>query len=110
VTDQRRLDGRFYIELAACAQSVRLTLQEMDLHLELGQLPWAPAVEPDLLDAVVTGHRAVVAAIGDRDAGRARELAEEHVELRTVWALELRLHGRAGLRTAGAAAPRTGAR
>jgi DNA-binding FadR family transcriptional regulator len=110
VTDQRRLDGRFYIELAACAQSVRLTLQEMDLHLELGQLPWAPAVVPDLLGDVVAGHRAVVDAVGDRDGERARALAEQHVELRTGWALELRLHGRSGLRASGTAGDRTGAR
>ena len=46
VTDQRRAEGRYFIELAACAQSVRLTMQEMDLHLELGQLPWPPAARP----------------------------------------------------------------
>ena len=48
-TGQRRADGRFYVEMAACAQSVRLTMQEMELHLELGQLPWPPAAEPALL-------------------------------------------------------------
>ena len=35
VSAQRRIDGRWYIEVAACAQSVRLTMQEMDLHVEL---------------------------------------------------------------------------
>jgi DNA-binding FadR family transcriptional regulator len=91
VTGQRRSDGRYYIELAACAQSVRLTMQEMDLHLELGQLPWPPAHAPGLLDVIVAGHRAVVDAIEDRDAARARALAEAHVETRTLWAIELRL-------------------
>jgi DNA-binding FadR family transcriptional regulator len=100
VTGQRRIDGRYYIELAACAQSVRLTMQEMDLHLELGQLPWPPAHSPGLLDVIVAGHRAVVDAIADRDAARARALAEAHVETRTLWAIELRLQ-----RLGGAAAP-----
>ncbi len=91
VTDQRRVDGRYYIEVAASAQSVRLTKQEMELHLELGQLPWPPARDPRLLDAIVVGHRAVVEAIADRDAARARRLAGEHIDTRTRWQIELHL-------------------
>ena len=82
---------RFYIELAACAQSVRLTMQEMDLHLELGQLPWPPAHVPELLDVIVAGHRAVVDAIEARDQERARALTAEHIDTRTLWSIELRL-------------------
>ena len=55
-------------------------MQEMDLHLELGQLPWPPAHSPQLLDVIVGGHRAVVDAIEARDAARARDLTEEHIE------------------------------
>ncbi|HZG91982.1 MAG TPA: FCD domain-containing protein, partial [Pseudonocardia sp.] len=91
VTGQRRTEGRYYIELAACAQSVRLTMQEMDLHLELGQLPWPPAHAPELLGVIVTGHRAVVDAIERRDPARAGSLTEEHIEMRTRWSVELRL-------------------
>jgi DNA-binding FadR family transcriptional regulator len=90
-TGQRRADGRFYVEMAAAAQSVRLTMQEMELHLELGQLPWPPASSPELLGAIVAGHRAVLDAVEDRDATRARELSEQHVDLRTVWAIDLHL-------------------
>ena len=78
-------------EMAACAQSVRLTMQEMDLHLELGQLPWPPEHVPELLEAIVSGHRAVVDAIEDRDEARARALTQEHIETRTLWSIELRL-------------------
>src|SRR3954469_14406283 len=53
---RRRADGRYYVELAASAQSVRLTMQQMDLLVESGQLPWAPGTSADLLDAVVTSH------------------------------------------------------
>ena len=91
VTAQRRAEGRYYIELAACAQSVRLTMQEMDLHLELGQLPWPPAHAPELLDTIVAGHRAAVDAIEARDPARARELTEQHIETRTSWSVEMLL-------------------
>lgn len=92
-TGQRRADGRFYVEMAACAQSVRLTRQEMDLHLELGQLAWPPASRPALLAEVLTAHRSVVDAVEDRDAARARDLTEQHIELRTRWSVDLHLHG-----------------
>jgi DNA-binding FadR family transcriptional regulator len=91
VTGQRRAEGRYYVELAACAQSVRLTMQVMDLHLELGQLPWPPAHAPELLGVIVASHRAVVAAIEARDAATARALTEGHIETRTLWSIELRL-------------------
>ena len=91
VTGQRRTDGRYYIELAASAQSVRLTMQEMDLHLELGQLPWPPARDPDLLRAIVGSHQSVIDAIEARDPIRARALTEEHIETRTRWAIDSRL-------------------
>ncbi len=90
-TAQRRADGRFYVEMAAAAHSVRLTMQQMDLHLELGQLPWPPAHAPDLLGEIVTAHRAVLDAIERRDAGRARDLTEQHVDQRTRWSIDLHL-------------------
>jgi DNA-binding FadR family transcriptional regulator len=96
VTAQRRIDGRFYIEVAACAQSVRLTMQEMDLHLELGQLPWPPARAPHLLGAIAAAHHAVVDAIEARDGSLARARTEEHIETRTLWAIDLRLRGVSG--------------
>ena len=103
-TDQRRADGRFYIELAACAQSVRLTMQEMELHLELGQLPWPPAhVAGAPRRRSSPRHRAVVDAIEARDPARARALTEEHVETRTLWSIELRL--RAGAASAAVRGP-----
>jgi DNA-binding GntR family transcriptional regulator len=67
----------------------------MDLHFELGQLPWPPAFAPHLLQTIVASHRAVVDAIEGRDGARARELIEEHIEARTVWSIDLRLR-RAG--------------
>jgi DNA-binding FadR family transcriptional regulator len=100
-TGQRRADGRFYVEMAASAHSVRLTMQEMDLHLELGQLPWPPAHAPGLLAEIVGAHRAVLDAIERRDAARARDLTEQHVDQRTLWAIDQHLER---LRTAQQAA------
>jgi len=91
VTAQRRDEGRYYVEVAACAQSVRLTRQEMDFHLELGQLPWPPAVDPQLLTTIVASHRSVVDAIEQRDPARARALTEDHIDLRTRWSIDLSL-------------------
>ena len=91
VPARRRADGRFYVELAACAQSVRLTMQQMDLLLEFGQLPWAPGTSAELLDEVVSTHRAVLDAIEARDAASARDLTQQHVDARTRWLVELRL-------------------
>ena len=90
-TGQRRADGRFYVEMAASAQSVRLTMHEMDLHLELGQLPWPPAHAPELLEEIVDAHRAVLDAVGRRDAAGARDLTEQHVDRRTLWSIDLHL-------------------
>jgi len=90
-TGQRRADGRFYVELAASAQSVRLTMQEMELHLELGQLPWPPADQGELLDEIVAAHRAVLDAVEGRDAARARDLAERHADRRTIWSIDMHL-------------------
>jgi DNA-binding GntR family transcriptional regulator len=107
---RRRADGRFYVELAASAQSVRLTMQMMDLLLELGQLPWAPGTSTELLDGVIASHRAVLDALAARDAAGARDRAQDHVDARTRWLVELRLRpvaGRSG--AAGASRQEIGA-
>jgi DNA-binding FadR family transcriptional regulator len=101
-TAQRRADGRFYVEMAAAAHSVRLTMQEMELHLELGQLPWPPAEAPELLTEIVDAHRAVLDAVRDRNPARARDLTEQHVDRRTVWSIDLHLRQ---LRRAAPAGP-----
>lgn len=104
-TDQRRLDGRFYIEVAACAQSVRFTMQEIDLQVEAGQLPWPTAGSPERLDQTAQAHRAVVDAIAARDGDGARKLTEALVAMRTMWLITLRLRLAAdvehGVRSAG---------
>ncbi|MFG2004449.1 FadR/GntR family transcriptional regulator [Spirillospora sp. NPDC048911] len=89
--ERRRADGRFHIELAAAAQSTRLTRQSIDLQGEVGELLWIPLGEAVERDERVAQHRAVVAAIEARDGRRARLLVEEHVELAVSRLIEFHL-------------------
>lgn len=73
----RRLVGRFHIELAAAAQSVRLTMLEIELQGELAQLAW---LRPRRAPAELAAGRLVVAeAVARRRGDRARRLVEEQV-------------------------------
>lgn len=73
-----RGEGNFHLELAASAQSARLTREEMALQREIGPLLWMAHVEAGRGDAAAH-HEAVVAAIADADRERARARAEDHV-------------------------------
>lgn len=78
-TARRRIESRFFIDVAAAAQSVRLTREEIELQFELGQVMWgAGLAEADPL-ATVEGHHRVVDAIAARDGVLARGLTEEHI-------------------------------
>jgi GntR family transcriptional regulator, transcriptional repressor for pyruvate dehydrogenase complex len=81
----------FHIEIAAAAQSARLTRQAIDLQGEIGELLWIPLGEAIDRDDRVTRHRAVLAAIADGDGDRARGLTEEHVELAISRLIEFHL-------------------
>lgn len=88
-TEQRRIESRFCIEVAATAQSVRLTLQEIELQAELGQLLWGAPRTPDELAAAVANHRWVVDAIESRDGALARRVTEAQIAESTVRLIEL---------------------
>lgn len=77
VADATRADSRFHIELAAISRSVRLMRQEMVMQSEVGFLVWADHV--DKVQAASEEHLAIVDAIREGDAVRARMLAEDHV-------------------------------
>ncbi|WP_317493307.1 FCD domain-containing protein [Haloechinothrix sp. LS1_15] len=80
VGDRRRADGRFHIEIAAAAQSTRLTRQEIDLQGEIGELLWLPFGEAVQREEVVAQHKEILAAIASGDGKRARECTEHHIE------------------------------
>jgi DNA-binding FadR family transcriptional regulator len=89
----RRIDGRFFIEAAAAAQSVRLTMQEIGLQGELAQLSWPLTTDAGHRARLAAGRGAIADAIAGRDGDQARKLTEaqlredtqrliaEHIEL-----------------------------
>ena len=88
VTERRRADARFHIEIAAAAQSPRLVREEMGLWSEVGDLLWLPPAD---VDAVERDHGDLLAAIEYRQPVRARDIAERHVLTHTSSLLTLRL-------------------
>jgi GntR family transcriptional repressor for pyruvate dehydrogenase complex len=90
LTERRRADARIHIEIAAAAQSPRLTRAEMDLWSEVGDMVWLPV--PDDAVAGITGeHEALIDAIENHDAEQARRAAEQHVLAETGRLIKLRL-------------------
>jgi len=90
-TARRRIEGRYYIEMAAAAQSVRLTRQEIELQSELAELQLFPREPAGLANSIPGQHRAVVEAVENRDGVLARRLTEECIALRTLGMIEVHL-------------------
>lgn len=77
-TELHRLDGRYYIEMAAAAQSVRLTRLEIEIQGDLAQVMWR--LHPDRApESVAEERRTVVDAVARHRADRARRLTEDQV-------------------------------
>ncbi|MFI5958164.1 FadR/GntR family transcriptional regulator [Cryptosporangium sp. NPDC051539] len=77
--DRRRADGHFWIEVAAAAQSARLTRAEIALQTEAGPLFWLVLEHSDAQAAAVARCRAVTAAVASGDGTAARAAAEDRV-------------------------------
>lgn len=90
LTERRRADAGTHIEIAAVAQSPRLTREEMDLWSEVGDLIWLPVTD-DQACAVADEHDALVDAIESQQPEQARQLAEQHILAETERLLSLRL-------------------
>ncbi|WP_405766612.1 GntR family transcriptional regulator [Actinacidiphila glaucinigra] len=75
-----RVYGRLHVELAAAAQSARLTKEEIRIQAEIGALICLALGEDDARAAVVELHRALLRAVRDGDAELARSLAERRVQ------------------------------
>ena len=88
LTQRRRADARLHIEIAATAQSPRLTREEIELWSEIGDLVWLP--EHDV-ESACQDHELLIDAIEGHAPERARQLAERHVAAQTSRLLELRL-------------------
>jgi DNA-binding FadR family transcriptional regulator len=103
-----RLQARFYVELAASAQSVRLTQEEIELQGEAGQMPWPADGSAARAETLLAEHRAVAEAVAGRDGRAARDHAEHGLALQTEWLVERRLQlaARSRSTTAGGTASR----
>lgn len=98
IGDQRRIDGRFLIEVAAASQSVRLTRAEMQLQAEVNELRWMHTSDDDRaphLQTVVGNHRVLLEAIGAGDSARAQAVAEDRVDadLQRLLGMHMRMLG-----------------
>jgi DNA-binding FadR family transcriptional regulator len=90
VSERRRADTQFTIEVAAAAQSTRLTGEEMRLRAVVGDLLWHELDETEHAE-LVRSRVGVVEAIARGDGRRARDLVEEHIAADTERLLRLRL-------------------
>ncbi len=88
---RRRAEGYFHLEIAAAAQSARLTREELALQGELGALLWLPFEGAAVQRRAAAQHRDIIAAITAGDGRAARDLVEGHVRAAAERVTELRL-------------------
>ncbi len=88
-----RIDGRFHVEIAAAAQSARLTREEIRFQTEIGPLLCLPYLDAEAHRDADAEHRSLVDAIAAGDGPAARTVAEEHVRHVVRHLIELRLDG-----------------
>jgi GntR family transcriptional regulator, transcriptional repressor for pyruvate dehydrogenase complex len=76
---RRRAESRFHVELAAAAQSPRLTRAVIGMQAEVGPVLWLSAGTPAARADVLHKHREILAAVRAGDGHRARAVATAHV-------------------------------
>jgi DNA-binding FadR family transcriptional regulator len=86
-----RVHGRFHVELAAAAQSARLTREEIGIQTSLGALLSLVLCEDGFFKDMCDRHRAVICAVQDDADEQARALAESCVQASVTRLVELRL-------------------
>lgn len=74
-----RLEGQFHLDLAATAQSARLTREEMALQSELGPVLWLAHSLVGSIEQAAVRHVAIAHAVRLGDGAGARAEAEAHV-------------------------------
>ncbi|MFD9329794.1 FadR/GntR family transcriptional regulator [Streptomyces sp. NPDC060065] len=86
-----RVYGRFHVELAAAAQSARLTREQVALQTEVGALMCLVLGDDEYREEVADRHRSVISAVQDGAHESARALAERCVQDSTARLITLRL-------------------
>lgn len=79
-----RLYGRFHVELAAAAQSARLTREQVALQREIGALLCLVLADDAYREEVADRHRSVISAVQDGAHEAAGTLAERCVRESTA--------------------------
>ncbi|MGH3412525.1 MAG: FadR/GntR family transcriptional regulator [Marmoricola sp.] len=100
--ERRRTEGLFHIEVAAAAQSARLTREEISLQRDIAPLLWLP--QRPSPSKLFEEHEQICAAIKAHDPESARRHAEKHIA-RSVDEV-LRMHRRIRAAGAGTSQPR----
>jgi DNA-binding FadR family transcriptional regulator len=75
----RRAEAQFHLEVAAAAQSARMTQEELRLQAEFGPLLWLSMATEDGRRRSEADHGAIVDAIAAGDHAAARVRTEDHV-------------------------------
>jgi DNA-binding FadR family transcriptional regulator len=90
---RRRAEGQFHVEVAAAAQSARLTREEIRLQTEVGPLLWLPSGDASVSRLATVEHETIAERIAAGDGDAARAAAEAHVAtaMRRVTALHRRV-------------------
>lgn len=88
--ERRRADGEFGIELAAAAQSPRITQHEANLRAELGDLVWTLLSDSEHEESVRV-RRALVDAVAEGKPDAARRLAHQHIAYETDLLMQWRI-------------------
>ena len=91
--EARRAHGRFHLELASAAQSMRMTRAEFAVHEQIDWLFGLALQTPEERAAAAEGLEKVAAAVRTRKAKRARAHAEKHVARLIDRLAQLRLEG-----------------
>jgi DNA-binding FadR family transcriptional regulator len=93
-SERYRAAGRFCVEVAAAAQSVRLAQLELELQITIGAMAWL-TVNGAGRDAktfhaeMSEGYRQLATAVGSGDPAGARDRAERNAERTTDRLVEL---------------------
>jgi DNA-binding FadR family transcriptional regulator len=88
--DRRRADAQLSVVIAAASQSTRLTHEEQQFRVEIGDLLWQPLSDSEFAVAV-RSRELLVEAIAEHAPERARECAEENILADTDRLLMLRV-------------------
>lgn len=89
-SERRRADVQLSIGIAAAGQSTRLTHEEQQFRVEIGDLLWQP-LTGDELAASIRSRELLVEAIAAHEPTHAREIAEQNIAVDTERLLRLRL-------------------